>query len=89
MLEVGQLGHAVVLLCCFLPANLASHDVRLQSLVEVHRAHDGIGYREDDQHDSDHGETGQTLTHRKIAGCFAWLVHPNKLENKVGQAGEE
>lgn len=57
MLEVWQLGHAVVLLGRFLSANLAPHDVWLQSLVEVRRAHDGVGNRKDYQHDGDHGKT--------------------------------
>jgi len=89
MFEVRQLGHAVVLLRSFLPANLAPHDVWLQSFVEIHRAQNGIDDRKDDQHDGDHGKTGQTLAHRYIVGSFAWLVHAGKLENEIGQSSEE
>jgi hypothetical protein len=47
MLYIWELSH-VVLLCCFLPANLPLHDMWLQSLVKIGHAYASISYREDE-----------------------------------------
>jgi hypothetical protein len=88
ILEVRELSH-VILLCGLLATNLALHDVGLQSFVKVVSTHDGVGDGEDDQHNGDGRETGQTLADGKVVIRFAGLVHAGELEDEVGQSAEE
>lgn len=79
--------HADVLL--LFSANLALQQMRLQALVEVGHAYRGIDDREDDQNDCYDGKTGERFSYGKVVIFVAWLIHPSKLEDEIGQPAEE
>jgi hypothetical protein len=83
-LRIGEVVHANYLL--LLVANAVLQNVLLQALVEVGHAHRGIDNGSDDQEDRDDRETGEGLPHGRVVGFVARLVHPDELEDEIGQA---
>ena len=59
MLEIWKFSHIVRLL--FLPTDLTFHDMRLESLVEVGRAHTGVNDCKNNQYNRDDRETGESF----------------------------
>ena len=69
---------------------LARAQVRLQALVEIVHAPDGVDNGEDEHQDGDDGEEGERVAGGFVViyACLVAAVHTEQLEEKVGQTAK-
>lgn len=82
MTQIWHLSHVSLLILTFyLPAG----DVWFKPFAEIHRTHDGVDDSCNDKDDGNDGEGSKRPADRKECLLEFGLVHPDKLEEEVGQ----
>ena len=85
MRQIRHFVHRNLLVLAF---ELPPLDVRFQPSAEVVRAHACIDDGEDDEDHRDDGEGGQRAPYGYVIRYLSAVVHPDELEEEVGEAGE-
>ena len=72
-----------------LALNLAFHNVRLQSLVEIESTDKCVDDGSHQTNDGQHGERCERFSRRKVKVCdWVVLIHADDLEEEVGETGK-
>ena len=85
MRQIGHFIHRSLLVLTF---ELPTLDIRFQTSTEVVRAHACVDDSENDEDHRDDGESGQRAPDRHVGRLLPAMVHPDELEEEVGETGE-
>lgn len=85
MRQIGHFVHRALLVLAF---ELPPLDVGFQTSAEIVRAHACVDDGENDEDHRDDGEGGERAADWYVGPLLVAVVHPDELEEEVGEAGE-